>query len=224
VRTAGSLAADILGLVATIGASILSRLDHHRSIRPSTLLAAYFSVFSLLGAARLRTLCLIPGTVGPAVVFGLILGLSLLVLWLESLSKSAHLISPEKYAGSSSEPFSGLWKRVAYAWLLLTVRAGYAKILTVDELPDVGPQLRSDRLLSKLERAWASGEPYLLFVPRATDRTLSALQSILTGQKLATSQGRTACCGLPFGPIVARSSLPSCPDFSFLASHMRSRS
>jgi ATP-binding cassette subfamily C (CFTR/MRP) protein 1 len=73
VRTAASLSADILGLVATLGACLLSRLEHYRSIRPSTLLAAYLRASVLLGLARLRTLCLIPSAVGAAVASGLAL-------------------------------------------------------------------------------------------------------------------------------------------------------
>jgi ATP-binding cassette, subfamily C (CFTR/MRP), member 1 len=182
LRTAASLTADILGLVSTLGACLLSWLDHYRSIRPSTLLAAYFSISSLLAVPRLRTLCLIPGAAGAAVTFGLILGLNLLNLWLESLSKHEHLLSPQKYAGLGSEPFSGLWKRIGYAWLLMTVRVGYAKILTVDDLPDLGLQVRSHVLLSKLEKAWAIGQQYFLWAS-STSRDQRVRMSLTKGNR-----------------------------------------
>ncbi|KAH6648221.1 putative multidrug resistance-associated protein [Truncatella angustata] len=156
LRTQASLAADVIGTAGAIGVALLSWFDHQRSIRPSSLLAMYLMIATILGVARLRTLWSIPGATGAAIVFSLVLGLTLTALVLESTSKDQALRSPREYSGVGSEPFSGLWARIAYFWLLGTVRQGYHKILSVDDLPGMDPQLRSGVLHSKLEREWSA--------------------------------------------------------------------
>jgi len=158
LKTQASLAADVLGIAGTIGAGLLSWLDHRRSIRPSSLLAVYILIAAVLDAARVRTLWSIQGAMGPASVLSLMLGLKLLALVLESTSKGqSSLRSPHEYSGVGSEPFSGLWTRIGYVWLLGTVRQGYNSILSVDDLPEIEPQLRSGVLHSELEKEWVNG-------------------------------------------------------------------
>ncbi|KAK9779085.1 putative Multidrug resistance-associated protein [Seiridium cardinale] len=154
--TQASLAADVIGIVGAIGVALLSWFDHQRSIRPSSLLAMYLMIATILDVARLRTLWSIPGATGAAIVFSLVLGLTLTALVLESTSKHQALRSPREYSGIGLEPFSGLWARIAYFWLLGTVRQGYHKILCVDDLPGMDPQLRSGVLHNKLEKEWSA--------------------------------------------------------------------
>lgn len=156
--TRASLAADVLGIFGVIGVGLLSWFDHQRSIRPSSLLAVYLMAATVLDIARLRTLWSIPGATGAAIVFSFVLGLTLTALVLESTSKDQVLRSPQEYSGVGSEPFSGLWARVVYFWLLGTVRQGYHEILSVDDLPDMDPQLRSGVLHNKLEKEWYACE------------------------------------------------------------------
>jgi ATP-binding cassette, subfamily C (CFTR/MRP), member 1 len=159
VKTQASLAADVLGVVGILGAGLFSWFDHQRSIRPSSLLAVHLSFASLLDVARLRTFWSISGATGAASVFSLVLGLRVVALVTESISKYQGLRSPGEYSGVGSEPFSGLWTRIGYVWLLATVRQGYRRILSVDDLPAVEPQLRSSVLHCQLEREWATCEP-----------------------------------------------------------------
>ncbi|KAK6075818.1 ABC transporter [Seiridium cupressi] len=154
--TQASLAADVIGIVGAIGVALLSWFDHQRSIRPSSLLAMYLMIATILDVARLRTLWSIPGATGAAIVFSLVLGLTLTALVLESTNKHQALRSPREYSGIGLEPFSGLWARIAYFWLLGTVRQGYHKILCVDDLPGMDPQLRSGVLHNKLEKEWSA--------------------------------------------------------------------
>jgi hypothetical protein len=159
VKTRASIAADVLSVVAVLGAGLLSWIDHQRSIRPSSLLAVYLLTASVLDMARLRTLWSIRGAVGAAAVFCLVLGLKLVALVVESINKFQSLRSPVEYSGVGSEPFSGLWTRIAYVWLLGTVRRGYRKILSVDDLPDIEPRLKSQVIHCQLQNEWAACEP-----------------------------------------------------------------
>jgi ATP-binding cassette, subfamily C (CFTR/MRP), member 1 len=155
LRTRASIAADTLSLAAAIAAGLLSWFHHRFSVRPSTLLAVFLCVLTLVGIARLRTLWLIPHARGAAVTFSLIFGLTISALLLESQGKIRSLRSPGKYEGSGPEPFSGFWKRVGFIWLVSTLRLGYQKILSVDDLPPLDYRLASDELYHTLEKTWS---------------------------------------------------------------------
>jgi ATP-binding cassette, subfamily C (CFTR/MRP), member 1 len=154
LHTKASIASDVLGLVAILGATVFSWFHHSQSIRPSTLLEVYLGVTVLVDIVRLRTLWFLPGATGAAATFSLLLAFSCGALVLESARKVKCLRSSHEYANAGSEPFSGLWERTGYAWLVATVRQGYRKLLTVDDLPPLNPQLKSERLQSELENAW----------------------------------------------------------------------
>ncbi|KAL4962566.1 ABC transporter [Aspergillus stella-maris] len=152
-----SLAADVLELIATVSAGILSYIQHCRSIRPSTLLAFFLSSRSLLGIARIRTLWLIPAAVyAAAPAFTAMLVFNMLSTVLESIGKaSSLLIATEHEKPATPETFSGVWKRASFAWLAGTFRQGYIKVLSVDDLPDLDPLLKSRNVFQKLHRTWA---------------------------------------------------------------------
>jgi preprotein translocase subunit Sec61beta len=153
----------VLSVVVILGAGLLSWFDHQRSIRPSSLLAVYLLFASLLDVAKLRTLWSIPGAVGVATAFSLVLSLKIVALLLESISKYQSLRSPDEYDGVGSEPFSGLWTRIGYVWVMVTVRQGYRRVLSVDDLPAIEPQLRSRVLHCHLEGEWVTCKPCPLF-------------------------------------------------------------
>lgn len=154
VRNHVSLAADVLELVAIASAVVLSYIHHCRSIRPSTLLVIFLSGRSLLGMARARTLWLIPTATKAASPFTVGFVLTLLSMVLESTGKESSLAAATAKP-STPEPFSGFWKRASFAWLAGTFRQGYAKVLSVHDLPELDPQLNSQIVAQKLQRTWA---------------------------------------------------------------------
>lgn len=155
-QTNASQAADIVGLVATAGALLLSYVDHRRSVRPSTLLAIYLSISTLLNIARVRTIWLTSSTKGDQVAITLILVLTLTASLLESLEKTSSV--KHKSLDATPEQFSGFWKKTAFGWLTGTFRDGFSRILTVDDLPSLDPRFRSQLLLQKLDSTWARCE------------------------------------------------------------------
>ncbi|RDW93046.1 ABC transporter, integral membrane type 1 [Aspergillus mulundensis] len=157
LRDTLSLPADILELLAIVFAGILSYIHHCRSIRPSTLLVLFLSARSLLGIARVRTLWLVADPSGAAVPFTVGFAITLLCTILESTGKASSLVAVEK-PPATPEPFSGLWKLASFAWLAGTFRRGYTKVLSVDDLPELDPQLDSGVVGERLERAWARAD------------------------------------------------------------------
>ncbi|KAL4935954.1 hypothetical protein BDV06DRAFT_205947 [Aspergillus oleicola] len=152
-----SIPTDVLELVAIVGAVVLSYFHHARSIRPSTLLVCFLSARSLLGAARVRTQLLIPTATHAAIPFTIGFILTLLSTVLESLGKESNLVVPTKKP-ATPEPFSGFWKRATFAWLTATFRRGYAKIISVHDLPDLDPKLGSEVVARQLQFAWSRAD------------------------------------------------------------------
>lgn len=72
---------------------MLSYFNHCRSVRPSTLLVLYLSIRCLSGAARTRTLWLIPGPSNAAIPFTVGVVCTLLSLFLESIEKNNSLMA-----------------------------------------------------------------------------------------------------------------------------------
>ncbi|EHA18088.1 hypothetical protein ASPNIDRAFT_129017 [Aspergillus niger ATCC 1015] len=152
-----SIPADVLELLAITGAIALSSLHHTRSIRPSTLLVCFLSARSLLGIARVRTLWLKPNATRATVPFTLSFTLTLLSTVLESIGKESALVkASEKPA--TPEPFSGFWKRAAFAWLTGTFRNGYSKVISVQDLPELDPKLDSEVVGAQLQAVWARAD------------------------------------------------------------------
>ncbi|OJJ73699.1 hypothetical protein ASPBRDRAFT_41400 [Aspergillus brasiliensis CBS 101740] len=152
-----SIPADVLELLAIVGAIALSLLHHTRSIRPSTLLVCFLSARSLVDIARVRTLFLMPDATRAAIPFTLGLVLTLLSTVFESIGKESALVkASEKPA--TPEPFSGFWKRAAFAWLTGTFQQGYSKVISVQDLPELDPKLDSQVVAGQLQAVWARAD------------------------------------------------------------------
>lgn len=84
------------------------------------------------------------------------------------ISKSALLLLMEKSKRSlirstlfrvsmGPEVTSGFWTRSLFLWLNATLLAGFKNIISVDDLPDIGPEFDSDALLTQFLERWPTG-------------------------------------------------------------------
>lgn len=154
VQTNASLAADTLAIVGIAGVAWLSYIDHQRSLRPSTLLSLYLSVLVVLDIARVRTLWLIGSVAnGEAAVMTGTLILTVAALQLESTEKRSSVTEEKRFC--APEEYSGFWNRTAFAWLVATFRAGYSKVIVLDDLPILDTRLQSHVLRENLVSTWA---------------------------------------------------------------------
>lgn len=144
----------MLSFLASLAVVAVSWVYHHRSEKPSTLLAIYLAALSLVTVPRVRTLWSTEDNAVPAVLLTVTLLLTVCALVLESLGKSKSLRQPEKLAQWGPEPFIGFWALVSYAWVVGTCRLGYNKILTVDDLPTLDHRIASKSMETKLRKAW----------------------------------------------------------------------
>jgi hypothetical protein len=59
----------------------------------------------------------------------------------------------EKIPGTAEQK-SGFWSRTCFAWLTSTFRTGYAKVMSIDDLPPLDMQLESHKLHEQLVSSW----------------------------------------------------------------------
>ncbi|KAF2480400.1 P-loop containing nucleoside triphosphate hydrolase protein [Neohortaea acidophila] len=141
LQTSASLPADILNVLATAAALLLSSANHAWSTRPSNLLAIYLSVLVLGGIPRARTLWTIEpnGAAAATAVASVILVFSAVVF--ESIPQVRRTREGEEPV--TPEQTSGFWIRATFAWLLPTFRLGYSKVIAVEDLPVMDAGLKS---------------------------------------------------------------------------------
>ncbi|OJJ47369.1 hypothetical protein ASPZODRAFT_64884 [Penicilliopsis zonata CBS 506.65] len=156
LRTPSSLASDILNIIVTAGAVVLSFLEDQRSARPSDLLVIYFSALALLGIPKLRSLWMISSSGPCRGLWTAIYTITVLVAFLESTRK-VRILRP-LYKHVTAEQISGFWSRSVFAWVVPFVQAGYSKILSVGDMPEADENLQGDLTREKLDHAWVRSE------------------------------------------------------------------
>lgn len=150
--TRASVPAAALSFADSIAVLILMTIRHSRAIRPSSLIILYLMLSILFGAAELRTLYL---RQEPPAILGLsiaVIGVKVLLLLLENQNKRGYLRFP--YRTYSPEATSGLINRSLFWWLNSLITTGFKKVLTLDDLSETGPGLRSEHLQERIEPLW----------------------------------------------------------------------
>lgn len=155
MKTPASLAGDVLNLAATGMLITLQFIHYPRSLRPSSVVSLYFSAYVLLAIARARTLWTISPASNAAVTIIATLSLTFLALLVETTASTQKVVN-EKV--DSPEQYSGIWARTIFAWLAATFKAGYATVISVDDLPALGPKLTSRHLHQKLLLIWTKSK------------------------------------------------------------------
>ena len=150
--TRAALPSAVLSFLAGFAILGLSRFEHSRAVRPSSLLNVYLLVSVVFDAVQVRTLYL--KKVEPAILglFTADIVIKMVVLLLESKSKRSHLKSP--YNSYSPETTSGVFSRSFFWWLNPLVLTGFRKILTLDDLFTSDPELLSEPLLRQMQQSW----------------------------------------------------------------------
>ncbi|PNY23537.1 ABC transporter [Tolypocladium capitatum] len=147
VATAALRFADAIALF------LLSYLEHHRSVRPSTIVCAYLVFSTLFDAIQCRTLWLLDDCrPGLAPLFSAMLTTKVAILVLEVQGKRNHLLGPWRRLGP--EATSGIVNRGFFWWLNSLLIRGFRATLSPDALYEPDDELRSNKLLRKLLSAW----------------------------------------------------------------------
>lgn len=184
-KTAVSIPSAAVSLIASIFIPLVSRSEHLKSRRPSSLLVVFLSLTCLFEATRTRTYRL-SGEVAMAVTLSVALGIRLIALCLETQSKSDLLLARNEKI--PAEVLAGPISRTVFHWLNGLMMSGYRGVLHPEEFGPVDDRLLSARLRPR----------FRIISNQYEDNTGSSTCSGLIWLTF-TALGRTLA-----GPIVAR--------------------
>jgi len=154
-RTLISIPASVLSLVAAAFICILSHLEHVKTVHPSNIINIYLFFSFLFDAVQLRTLWSIHSLNTIAGVFSASFSAKATLLILEAIEKGTFLALP--YRWTSPEALSSIYNLSVFWWLNHILRAGYRRVIAFEDLYTLDPDLQSEILNSKAQRAWDRG-------------------------------------------------------------------
>ncbi|KAH6995503.1 ABC transporter [Ilyonectria sp. MPI-CAGE-AT-0026] len=152
-HTRATLANAVLTLIASLGACVLSWLEHERNPKPSFIVTSWLFFSGFLDLARSRTLWMIGDgyqTIPVLLTCSLVLRLILLVL--ESLGKR-HLLVPQ-YKDSERDITRTLFETVLFWWLNPLLAVGYKRNIALSDLYPLEKDMHSDDWHKNIAEAW----------------------------------------------------------------------
>ncbi|KAF5673240.1 multidrug resistance-associated 1 [Fusarium denticulatum] len=147
-----SVAAACVSFASSLMSCVLSRVEHAKSPRPSSLLSLFLAVSLLLDVALLRTLWLVPMSATIPAVFTAAFALKAIIIVLEGWSKAPYLL-----AGSgphSPEVTAGLYARAVFAWVTPLLQTGFRKLLRPMDLFELDEEMGSAGLVGGFWKHW----------------------------------------------------------------------
>ena len=158
-RTRASIATAAVTTVAASAFCFLSYIEHGRTIRPSSLLSLFLLLTLLFDIVRTRSLWIrAENAVSFAIAYLSVAAVVAkgAVLALESLRKTRWL-SPQ-FQAAPPEATSGVLDRSFFWWLNPLFRAGFRRVLDVDDLFALDKHLKSEYWFPRFRSTWDRGE------------------------------------------------------------------
>ena len=138
--------------VASLGVSAL--LEHYHGCRPSTIISLFWSAMTMLSIPRVRTAWLVAPEAHVSVSFVASCILTGTAMGLQLYRKLDNTGKKPEAQTESRESQSNFWERVVFSWLIDTLKTGYNKVLSLEDLPTLDAKLQTDRLHRGLQSAW----------------------------------------------------------------------
>jgi ATP-binding cassette subfamily C (CFTR/MRP) protein 1 len=151
-RTRTTIPSATFALIDVVVFSVLSPLEHNRSLRPSVLLNIYLFFSLLFDIVRIRTLWLIQQNAISA-LFTASCALKLIILMLESIEKKRYSESVGQ-TDYSPEETSSILSAGLFLWLNRLIRSGFKKTLSIEDLYPLHSNIRTATLQSKFQGNW----------------------------------------------------------------------
>lgn len=146
-----TVATNVVSFVASLVVCQLSFFEHGRAVKPSTLLISYLLACVICQVVLLRSLYLQFGSsITPAITA--ILGLKVLLLIVESISKGAYLREPYNHL-PVEQTVSDL-NRAFLFWVNSLILYGNSNLLTFSDLPSLDEPLRSRDIRVRMGKVW----------------------------------------------------------------------
>lgn len=165
-RTDMTAAAAALDVVSAISIITVVYVEHRRGIRPSALLSLYLTLGILIDGTKTRSYFVrdIPSLSGLAATTT---SLRFVLLCVQEIPRSKLLIDPHIRATSGFEATSGFWSRTFFFFMTPLFRLGFRKIISVEDLGNLGIEFSSAHLFANLSSRWnrtKQEQPHALFL------------------------------------------------------------
>ncbi|KAF5647245.1 multidrug resistance-associated 1 [Fusarium sp. NRRL 52700] len=147
-----SVAAACVSFASSLMSCVLSRVEHAKSPRPSSLLSLFLAMSLLLDIALLRTLWLAPMSPAIPAVFTAAFALKAIIVVLEGWSKAPHLVAGSR--PHSPEVTAGLYARAVFAWVTPLLLTGFRKLLRPMDLFELDEEMGSAGLIDGFWKHW----------------------------------------------------------------------
>lgn len=145
-------AAASLDLISALVLAAILYVEHRHAIRSSAFIALYLALMMLVDVARCRSYFLRGLTaLGAVTAVSPFVRLALLVL--EEIPKGNLLVDREIRRQSEGEATNGFWGRTFYAYLTPIFHLGIRGSIQMSDLPSIGVEFSSKRLLSQLSKS-----------------------------------------------------------------------
>jgi hypothetical protein len=148
-----SVASATVGMISTLALLLLSRYDHARSMKPSSLICLHLLWSIIFEIAQVRTLWLfhpISYSLAATVTAALVVRSLLLVL---EMSENRETLRPQ-YCRISPENFTGIFSQSTYWWLNGLFMSGFRGELSLDDLYPLDEELLTRSLISRRDHQW----------------------------------------------------------------------
>lgn len=154
-------------------------VEHRRSIRASALLSLYLAIRLLIDGISMRSY-FVRGISSLGGLAAVTFTFRFMLLCMQEVRKTELLIDAEIRAVSGTEATGGFWLRALLLFMVPLFRKGYSRVLSLDDLDDLGIEFSSKVLFNSLSGRWERAQQkkanMLLFVGlRSWKKALLAL-------------------------------------------------
>lgn len=152
-KTKMTVASSVLSCLSSAALLPLLYMEHRRSVRSSSVVGLFLSATMLFDATRARSYGMRDGLQTLSALAGLEAAWKLGILLLEEVSKKS-LVQDQQALGP--EMTSGFWNRSLFVWLNEMLLLGFKNVISVDDLPQMGPSFESEMLHEQFQQQWAA--------------------------------------------------------------------
>lgn len=145
-----TLAAASVNLAAALIVGVIIYIEHRHAIQASAFLGLYLFIGMIFDAFKCYSFFNRSGLEQVGALAAASCGLRLLLLTLQEMSKRELLIDAELRESLGAEATTGYWRRLFFTYLNPMFIAGFCRVLTLDDLGNIGPEFSSQFLYSRL--------------------------------------------------------------------------
>jgi hypothetical protein len=163
LRTKTAVAASILSFIASLCVATMMYIQHVYTYKLSTFLSIFMSFTLIFHILQTRSYFNRDGAVTRGVFSTAITASKALLVLLEEIPKQ-RLPRTSNLHRLAMESIHGFWNRTLFIWLNSILALGFRKIMSIDDLQDIGSEFESEVLYQKFLQNWNKGTSLSLLI------------------------------------------------------------